>query len=491
VYTIIHISDIHRSTAYPFANDEIVSALHADIARAAHENPPIDPPDAIIVSGDLVQGLPLGSTEYPDGLREQYRVAFELFVTLAETFVAGDRSKIVLIPGNHDVDFNKSLTSMDVVDVSLTEVHPLLHGPEGYMYRWNWKEGKLYRIRDWRLYEERFWLFNETYNNFYQNVTLAHKIDPRRYYNLFELCNGEIAVCAFNSCYGNDCFSYVGEIPAQEVSTAYQDLSRSTTTYRLRIAVWHHDLSGPPKRSDYMDQDTVKLMIDRGYRLGFHGHQHKSDAAPYSIYTSDRNTMAIVSSGSLCAGAEDIPGGVARQYNIVQIADGMGGARVHVRESKEPKIFSPGRFISLGNRSYEDVSWTPYVQPKPIPAGHTRALGRIRLAKVDEIEHLLRAGEHEAAIAELDLMRDDLGEYGRRLRIIALTQGNRWPELATVLSPPTNADEATRLIRALVECRNWPRVDEALTAVSTRALLDEPRLRELSNYARAERMLNP
>ena len=221
------------------------------------------------------------------------------------------------------------------------------------MYRWSWKRGKLYRIRDWPLYEERFWLFNETYINFYRTATLAHHVDPRRLCNVFELCNGEIAVCAFNSCYGNDCFSYVGEIQSEAVSQAYQELARSGKSYRLRVAVWHHDVSGPPKRLDYMDQDTVKVMIDRGFRLGFHGHQHKSDAAPYSIHTSDRNTMAIVSSGSLCAGANDIPGGVARQYNIVQIADGMTSVTVHVRESKEPKIFSPGRFISLGNRSYQ------------------------------------------------------------------------------------------------------------------------------------------
>jgi 3',5'-cyclic AMP phosphodiesterase CpdA len=78
VYTILHISDLHRSTSYPFGNEEIVSALRADIARAARETTPIAAPDAIIVSGDLVQGLRLGSKDYPDGLREQYQVALDL-----------------------------------------------------------------------------------------------------------------------------------------------------------------------------------------------------------------------------------------------------------------------------------------------------------------------------------------------------------------------------------------------------------------------------
>jgi 3',5'-cyclic AMP phosphodiesterase CpdA len=146
VYTILHISDLHRSTSYPFGNEEIVSALRADIARAARETTPIAPPDAIIVSGDLVQGLRLGSKDYPDGLREQYQVALDLLVNLTDTFVSSDRSRVILIPGNHDVDFNKSFEAMAHVDVPASQVSPLLHGPEGHMYRWDWKEGKLYRI---------------------------------------------------------------------------------------------------------------------------------------------------------------------------------------------------------------------------------------------------------------------------------------------------------------------------------------------------------
>jgi hypothetical protein len=491
VYTILHISDLHRSTSYPFSNEEIVSALHSDIARAAREDPPISFPDAIIVSGDLVQGLPLDSSQYPNGLREQYRVSLQLLIYLTETFVSGDRSKVVIIPGNHDVDFNKSRQSMDFVDVPIAEVYPRLQGHEGHMHRWNWKEGRLYRIRDWPLYEERFWLFNETFNEFYRDTKLAHNVDPRRYYNLFELKGGEIAVCAFNSCNGNDCYSYVGDIPSQAISISYLDLCRSKRTYRLRIAVWHHDVAGPPKRTDYMDQDTVKLMIDRGYRLGFHGHQHKSDAAPYSIYTSGRNTMAIVSSGSLCAGVDDIPGGVSRQYNIVQIADDMGTARVHVRESKEPKIFSPGRFIGLGNLSYVDVTWSPFVQAAPVDPDHVRAFGRERLAKLDHIEHLLRSGQHDTALAELDATVDELGEHGRRLRIEALTRAGKWSRLADLLSTPANAEEATRLVRALVGDRNWTKVGEVLAAPAIRTLLDDPQLTELASYARAERILRP
>lgn len=489
MYTILHISDLHRSISHPFDNEEIVSALSADIARAARETIPIAQPNAIIVSGDLVQGLPLGSRDYPEGLREQYQVALELLVSLTETFVSGDRSKVVLIPGNHDVDFNKSFESMDIVNIPIEEVSRILYSSEDPMYRWNWKDGKLYRIRDKELYEDRFSLFNDLYLKFYDGVSLAHDLDPRRYYNLFELKNGEIVVCAFNSCFNNDCFSYVGEVPSKAVSMGHLTLTQAPRKPRLRIAVWHHDVAGPPKRTDYMDQEIVKLMIDRGYRLGFHGHQHKSDATPYSLNTSDKQTMAVVSAGSLCAGVSDIPGGVSRQYNIVEIADDLASARIHVRESREPKIFSPGRFISLGNRSYEDVNWTAYADEKPVNTADARAFGSVVLSSLENIERHLREKNFDSAIAELDGKSDVLGSHGRRLRIEALKGSGKWPELAALVSDPANADEAALLVRALVESREWTKVDEALAATATLSLLDAARIDELRHYALAERML--
>jgi 3',5'-cyclic AMP phosphodiesterase CpdA len=59
-YTILHISDLHRSPTHPIGNDELLSSLVSDFERAATEDPTFGPPDAIVVSGDLVQGVPLG-----------------------------------------------------------------------------------------------------------------------------------------------------------------------------------------------------------------------------------------------------------------------------------------------------------------------------------------------------------------------------------------------------------------------------------------------
>src|SRR5437763_1334274 len=126
MFSILQISDLHRSKGEPFSNDEIISSLVADVGRYPSERPSISKPNAIVVSGDLVQGLRLGDAAYSGGLVEQYEVALDLLERLADTFLDGDRSRLLMIPGNHDVDFNQSLAAMEGVDVKNEDVKGLL-----------------------------------------------------------------------------------------------------------------------------------------------------------------------------------------------------------------------------------------------------------------------------------------------------------------------------------------------------------------------------
>lgn len=58
-FSIMHISDLHRSPHDPISNDELISALVGDRDRYTREDPSVRPPDAIVVSGEVVQGFPL------------------------------------------------------------------------------------------------------------------------------------------------------------------------------------------------------------------------------------------------------------------------------------------------------------------------------------------------------------------------------------------------------------------------------------------------
>jgi len=106
MFTIMHISDLHRSPTHPISNDELLSCLVADRERQRCEAPHVSPVDAIIVTGDIIQGVLLGFEDYTSELRRQYAVALQFLIELAERFVDGDRSRVILLPGNHDVDWN-------------------------------------------------------------------------------------------------------------------------------------------------------------------------------------------------------------------------------------------------------------------------------------------------------------------------------------------------------------------------------------------------
>jgi 3',5'-cyclic AMP phosphodiesterase CpdA len=99
VFSILHISDLHRSPRDPISNDELVSALVGDRDRYVHEEPAIPAPDAIVVSGDIIQGVPLGAANHEAELAAQYEVAGQFLDELVRRFLNGDRSRLILVPG--------------------------------------------------------------------------------------------------------------------------------------------------------------------------------------------------------------------------------------------------------------------------------------------------------------------------------------------------------------------------------------------------------
>lgn len=488
MFTLLQLSDLHRSNQEPFTNEEIISSLVADVERYSVERPPITKPNAIIVSGDLVQGLPLGSPTYPAELIAQYEVALDLLKRLADTFLGGDRSQLVIIPGNHDVDFNHSRLAMEEVRARKENVKGLLFSnmPDN-PHRWSWRDAKLYKVSNPLAYEDRFRYYCDTFNKFYDGVTLAYPVDPRDYSNLFELDDGRIVVAAFNSCYGNDCFNYVGEIPPSEIAKCHLKLSRSGKQYRLKMAVWHHDVAGPPRRSDYMDSAVVKLMIDRGFRLGLHGHQHKANAAPEWLYTARRTSMVVVSAGSLCAGTYDIPRGVCREYNVIEIDPTYAKARVHVREAKVTNIFAAGRFIDIGGESYEDVDWMP---EEPVAAAPAGAAGDSLVARVARIEALISDGKTPEAVAELGADAPALGRYGRMLLTKALNEAKDWPQLLRHLAAPENGEEAAILVTAMAKQKQWDDAKDFLKTPAATSLLGGPEINHLEQMVRAEEAIS-
>ena len=486
MFTILHISDLHRSPTHPISNDELLSTLIADRDRQVRENPSISEVDAIIVSGDIIQGVTLGYNGYTEELRRQYDEALKFISELTERFVNGDRSRVILVPGNHDVDWNTACTAMTTVDEKEGSFPSDLRyqlSRQGSLFRWDWKDKKLYRVNDQETYEKRFDRFWEFFTKFYENESQLLLSSPENYFNLHELCEGRIAVAAFNSCFENDCFSHEGTIPERAIAKSHLALQDLGKNYDLKIAVWHHNIEGPPQQTDYMDIDLVRRMIDKGFRLGLHGHQHRADAEPHYIRLPIRETMVVVSAGSLCAGPSDLPPGVNRQYNIIEIADDFQSARVHVREMTVATAFGQSLLASLGGKSFIDMDWTPEksLVGEPIDTSRSQIL-----SVIGEAEKAFFSRAYDDVVQFLNPYRESLPAYGHRLLVEALKKAERWQELILCMPAPASPDELTILVHAYAQTEQWEQARDILDKSAEAVGLPEPGVKQLTEWLNAQ-----
>ncbi len=483
MFTVLHISDLHRSREEPVDNDSLVAALLADSDRYLGETPPVPAPGAIVVSGDLIQGVAIGAADWQDIMRDQYRVAADFLDQLATRFLAGDRSKVIVVPGNHDVCWNTSFAAMERVseDKFPKDVRLALIEPDS-RYRWSWRERALYRVCDQNAYAARMHFYWDFVRSFYSGVTLPLQIDRDRGFQLFELLDRSIVVAAFDSVDRNDCFSCSGAIPRSAVAKCNLELRDNPRAYKLRMAVWHHSIQGPPLREDYMDASQVREMGGLGFQLGLHGHQHVAEASTQFIYLNETQSMGIVSAGSLCAGAKELPRGVNRQYNLIVLDDELCHARVHVREIVDGEQFS-GKRNGAFLRGYSELSWR----------GTTDMAGRLvdvmatnSRRTVIQAEAALHADRPREAIALLRNLELAPGSYERKLAIQAFQLERDWKSVIDTIGTPETTEEVVFLVSAFLNCGL---LDKAASALDANANLDAATRNALSEQINVKRMM--
>lgn len=483
-YCILHISDLHRSPEDPISNDELISALVSDRDSYLRETPAICAPDAIVVSGDIIQGVPLDTTDYEAKLTEQYAVAMAFLDELVRRFLGGDRSRLIMIPGNHDVDWNTAFKALEVVEEA--KIPPKLAAAlndENSEFRWDWKARKLYRIADRTLYDQRLAAFWNFFEKFYAGVPDLLDVKPNADANLFSLCGNRIGVAAFNSCHGNDCFAYHGMIRREAVSRSHLRLDDSGHVFDLRIAVWHHSVEGAPYRTDYMDIDIVRGMIGRGFRLGLYGHQHKAQAVGEQVWLSTQEKMAITSAGSLCAGARELPTGTYRQYSIIEIAEDFRCARLHVRHMSVANLFCPARLPDFGGNSFMPLDWTP---PRNM-AGAVVNTDALRTQKaIEAAEIAVKTDDPKKAIPILRQLDLQAGSYQRELILTAATSAQDWSTITEITDPPLTIDELIKRVDAFSRLNRPLDAVNALDSFSRQLDLAPPMETELRNRLSAQ-----
>ena len=470
--TILHISDLHRTSDPRLNNDELLAAILSDATRWEADGIPW--PDLIVVSGDVIQGVPAEAQEPDLEIEKQYAEAKDFLEKLGAKIVNSDRSRIIIVPGNHDVNWSRARRAMNLLEPCPDDIARAALQSDSNV-RWNWKDQKAYRVNDSNMYQTRFDHFRRFQSDFYDGVSpspLSHGDKDLVY---FEDLSLGLVVVGFASWHGNDCFCTVGEIAQQSVTYSRELVADSMAP--VAVAVWHHSIIGGPRAQDYMDARDIHRLIDFGFTVGLHGHQHYPGAAPFELRLPNLASMVVVAGGSIAVGDSELPMGEQRQFNVVVIDPSSGSITVHVRAMSRGGVFAGSHRDDFGGNTFIKLD---------LPLSSSRPRKDTATGRLDDAMTAVSEGNYEKA---LDLIRGVASSYYETTRLISIQAldglGHR-DELVELLDPPQSIEEAFKVISMFLDDG---RFDEAFAKLeSVRELVGQANYEEVTQVINARRM---
>ena len=468
--TLLHISDLHRTLKPRTSNEELIAAIIGDEKRWESEGIPT--PDLIIVSGDLIQGVPTGSPCADDMIAEQYHEAGDFLRDLADELVDSELSRVIIVPGNHDVDWNRALNAMRPLKTCPSNIDSKAFDVNSKV-RWDWKEQQAYEINNRKLYESRFDHFRQFQQNFYAGLNPNPLAQVNGDLVFVEYSDLGLVVVGFSSWYGNDCFCHVGEIDSSMLNASRKLLENSQMP--IAIAVWHHGVVGGPCVHDYMDQGVVHKLIDFGFTIGLHGHQHYPAAAPFDMRLPNLTSMVIVGAGSLAVGDSELPMGEHRQFNIVVIDPANDEVTIHVRAMSPAGIFTASYRNDFGGNSSIKLQLPTTSRSRQSPRFRQSPT---TICRLDDAMTALRRQDYNQALLLCDQIPNSRSKEKRQITLRALDGLGDEDRLIEFLDHPQNVNEIMKLISTLLDVGQFDKASERLK--DSQALLDTPLFEELS-----------
>ncbi len=435
-FSILHVSDLHRDLSDEVDTPSLLESLARDFEQYRGQDPEIIRPTLCIVSGDLVYGVKPNAEGAAQELERQYAQTEQFLVGLADRFFDGNRGRIVILPGNHDVSYDDVMGSAQKIEVPTepekrAKLVAELFTPRSLL-RWSWRELCFFKITDDERYRNRLRHFATTYESFYQGRR-TFPLVPEQQYGVFDFPDLGFCLVALNSCYNNDPLCRAGAFHPTALTEACRALRQTDRAGWLTAAAWHHNLVGGPTQDDYLDVEFLQLLIDAGVSLGFHGHQHLPECFDerYRLGPSPRK-MTIISASTLCAEPRNLKPGVPRSYNVVEVDTDAWRGRVNQRHMVNKlfnlPVWGPGHF-NITNRSFLDFELCKPLGTRPAQLDAQLAL--------DRADKLLGSRQWCEALQVLGHLRDiplarpllvkALGELGDARRTI----GTLWPPLTS------------------------------------------------------------
>ena len=317
---ILHISDLHMTDdVNPIA---MLQPLIADLRDRTEGNGEeigwgFEQLDYLVVSGDLTnRALPQefeNARVFISGLIEHFQLTAE---------------RCIIVPGNHDLSWDEPVYKWS--GRRPKDVEKLAQGT--YV-----EQPKILGLRDNNHYRLRFKNFSEYF---------YHPLIQKEYPLAFsEQCipflfpENRIQFLAMNSCWEIDEFfpsrssihpdslSYGIAEADNQIEEAKKKRLLPFNASVLRVATWHHPVSGNEKMRNDSFLDRLRQA---GVKLCLHGHIHE-ELTDVNQYLQPVRRIFLTGAGSFGAPAHARPESIPRLYNVLLIAPNHKRVWIHTR----------------------------------------------------------------------------------------------------------------------------------------------------------------
>jgi small GTP-binding protein len=307
---ILHLSDLHFTAATkPIAQAKWL----LDDIRRKRGGLGIDSLEYLVISGDVTD----------KGNAEGFANAHE-FVSLLIRNFGLSAERCILVPGNHDVQRLQS--SYDWA--------PSVDGKAPGTWI---KKDDIFLIRNDEHHPLRLREFSDAF--FHKILQQPYPLEYDKQGLSYFFPETGIQFLTLNSAYNIDQFishstgvyppavAYCLRAADDQVSEARIQGHWDDRSPVLRIAVWHHAVTG-----QHLMQDTTFLehLQKNDVKLCLHGDVHEMRRDCISYWHKDRR-MQILGAGSFGAPAQGRPDSVPRLYNLLEVSKDLALIRVHTR----------------------------------------------------------------------------------------------------------------------------------------------------------------
>jgi hypothetical protein len=303
---ILQISDTQfgRDHAFSSTDPRSTQSLFTQLKRGIEkgfESYDLPHPNIIVISGDIANWAQ----------PSEYESAKEFIEALCG-FLRIDTQNVVLVPGNHDVNFGLSRGAfLQATGEGTYALGEDLRDPEIYPFR------------------------SIPFERFFEAVQGIRKysLDPERMYSIYEFQDRGLLVVGFNSCdeidHRMDIRRRQGYIREQAIENARRQIGeiekKCRTPYKLIVAVWHHNPFPVAGATDFLTNgDKVAEILGSKCRLALYGHVHQFNHAQIMPGISPAFGIQCIGAGTIGV-KEELRGGTTGgghfplSFNVIEL----------------------------------------------------------------------------------------------------------------------------------------------------------------------------